>query len=99
MQGKESLEQEADGKSYVGIDVCQDWLDVHILPGGVKLRVQNNAQGHRLLKRRLMPHDVALIAIEALVPLMALVPVSVKCSTLAERAKETELRISSVPAP
>jgi transposase len=64
MQGKESSEQET-GKSYVGIDVCQDWLDVHVLPAAITWRVQNTAQGHRLLKRRLEDRGVDLIAIEA----------------------------------
>jgi len=65
MQGKESSEQETNGKSYVGIDVCQDWLDIHILPARVTWRVHNTNQGHRLLKRRLEQHAVDLIAIEA----------------------------------
>jgi len=64
MQGKESSEQETS-KSYVGIDVCQDWLDIHILPAGVTWRVPNTDQGHRQLKRRLEQYAVDLIAIEA----------------------------------
>ena len=69
MQGQESSgqssEQETSGKSYVGIDVCQDWLDIHILPAATTLRVANSEQGHRLLKRRLEAHEVELTAIEA----------------------------------
>jgi transposase len=65
MQGKESSEQEANGKSYVGIDVCQSWLDIHILPGDIALRVPNTDQGHRQLKRRLKRDNVELITIEA----------------------------------
>ena len=65
MQGKESSEQKPSGKSYVGIDVCQDWLDIHVLPAEIGFRVPNTDQGHRLLKRRLDGHDVALITIEA----------------------------------
>jgi transposase len=58
-------EQETRGESYVGIDVCESWLDVHILPAAKSFRVANTAQGHRQLKRRLKPHEAALIAIEA----------------------------------
>lgn len=65
MQGKESSEQETNGKSYVGIDVCQSWLDIHILPAAKTFRLPNTDQGHRLLKRKLEGHDVELIAIEA----------------------------------
>ena len=65
MQGKESSEQRADGKSYVGIDVCQSWLDIHILPADIAFRVPNTDQGHHQLKRRLKAHHVALIVIEA----------------------------------
>lgn len=65
MQGKDVSEQEAQGKSSVGIDVCEAWLDVHILPAGESFRVANTGPGHRRLKRRLAPHDVALIAVEA----------------------------------
>src|ERR1700758_4871212 len=38
MQGKEASEQETRAKSNVGIDVSQDWLDVHVLPAGEALR-------------------------------------------------------------
>ncbi len=64
MQGKESSEQETS-KSYVGIDVCQDWLDIHVLPAGTAWRVENNNQGHRALKRRLAALEVDLVTIEA----------------------------------
>jgi transposase len=65
MQGKEPSEQETNGKSYVGIDVCQSWLDIHVLPAAITLRVPNTDQGHRALKRRLKAHEVELIAVEA----------------------------------
>ena len=65
MQGKDVSEQETMGKSNVGIDVCQSWLDVHILPSGVAFRIPNSSQGHRQLKRRLKDYDVALIVVEA----------------------------------
>lgn len=65
MQGKESSEQETNGQSYVGIDVCQEWLDIHVLPAGIAWRVPNTAEGHRLLKRRLAQYGVELIALEA----------------------------------
>lgn len=65
MQGKESSEQETGGKSNVGIDVCEAWLDVHILPAKEAFRVANTSQGHRQLKRRLRRFDVGLVVIEA----------------------------------
>jgi len=65
MQGKDVSEQETRGQSYVGIDVCKSWLDVHILPAEQAFRVPNTSPGHRTLKRRLERYDVGLIAIEA----------------------------------
>jgi len=65
MQGKESSEQETSDGSYVGIDVSQSWLDVHILPANVAFRVPNSSQGHHQLKRRLDGYRVRLIALEA----------------------------------
>src|SRR5215210_2778083 len=65
MQGKEPSEQKTERQSNAGIDVCKNWLDAHLVPQGWSLRVSNDAQGHRQLKRWLMKHDVRLIAIEA----------------------------------
>src|SRR5260370_30489121 len=65
MQGKDVSEQEPKGKSSVGIDVCEAWLDVHVLPCRQAFRLPNTAEGHRVLKRRLKGHDVGLIVIEA----------------------------------
>ena len=44
MQGKEVSEQETEGEAYVGIDVCESWLDVHVLPAGKAFRVANTSQ-------------------------------------------------------
>jgi transposase len=65
MQGKEVSEQGSRVRYYVGIDVCESWLDVPILPDEVAFRVANTGAGHRLLKRRLRGLDVELIVIEA----------------------------------
>jgi transposase len=65
MQGKESSEQKTECKSSAGIDVCKNWLDAHVVPQGSSLRVSNDAQGHRQLKRWLAKNHVRLIAIEA----------------------------------
>jgi len=65
MQGKESSEQETAGKSNVGIDVSKSWLDIHVLPSTVTLRVPNTGHGLRKLKRWLARFDVALIVVEA----------------------------------
>ena len=65
MQGKDVSEQETKGESSVGIDVCEAWLDIHILPAEQAFRVPNSHQGHRTLKRRLERYDLGLIVIEA----------------------------------
>jgi transposase len=65
MQGKEASEQETKAKCTVGIDVSKDWLDVHVLPGGERLRVPNTSTGLRQLKRWLGRFDVALVVVEA----------------------------------
>jgi hypothetical protein len=65
MQGKEASEQETKVKSSVGIDVSKDWLDVHILPCGKRLRMANTADGIRRLKRCLMRFDLGLVVCEA----------------------------------
>ena len=65
MQGKELSEQQTQSNSSVGIDVCEAWLDVHLLPSGEAFRVANTAQGHRQLKRRLKVYRVERIVIEA----------------------------------
>lgn len=65
MQGKDVSEGKSRGKSYVGIEVCESWLDVHLLPGEVSFRVVNTKHGHRQLQRRIETYDVDLIVIEA----------------------------------
>jgi transposase len=65
MQGKEASEQETKAKSNVGIDVSKDWLDVHVLPADVRLRVPNTSEGIRQLKCWLMRFDLALVVVEA----------------------------------
>jgi transposase len=65
MQGKEASEQETKAKSNVGIDVGKCWLDVYVTPGGEHRRFANDCAGIRQLKRWLLRHDIALVAIEA----------------------------------
>jgi len=65
MQGKEASEQETKAKSNVGIDVSKDWLDVHVLPADQRLRVPNDCQGFRQLKRWLKHFELALVVVEA----------------------------------
>ena len=65
MQGKDRSEQETKTKSTVGIDVCKLWLDIHILPSEEAFRVPNTKAGSNEIIRRLVHHDVQLIAIEA----------------------------------
>jgi transposase len=60
MQGKVSLEDSAAIRVYVGIDVCKDWLDVHVHPTGQAFRVPNTREGLKQLKRRLAGLHVGL---------------------------------------
>ncbi len=50
---------------FVGIDVSQDWLDVHLHPLREELRVANTAAGWRELADRLAVHPNAKVAAEA----------------------------------
>ena len=72
-RGKVSPETSAENRVYVGIvlearlrhDVCKDWLDIFIHPIGQKLRVANNRDGLKRLKRELASYEVVLIVLEA----------------------------------
>ena len=50
---------------FVGIDVSQDWLDVHILPWRRRLRTANTSEGWRALLEVLADHPQARVAVEA----------------------------------
>jgi len=65
MQGKTSPERSAETRVYVGIDVCKDWLDVHLHPLGQQRRVANTPEGLKALKRWIATRPVALIVMEA----------------------------------
>lgn len=64
MQGKEASEQETV-KYSAGIDVGKNWLDAHIVPVDISLRVANSREGIRKLKRWLMRIKPDLVAVEA----------------------------------
>lgn len=64
MQGQEATEVSSGQKSNIGIDVSKDWLDVHVLPSGEHFRVSNDAQGQRLIKRRIAGLEIACVAVE-----------------------------------
>ncbi|MBC2804356.1 IS110 family transposase, partial [Rhizobium ruizarguesonis] len=70
MQGKVSSERTAMATVYVGIDVCKEWLDIHLHPLGRSFRVTNDTAGLRRLKRELdaldqMPRSALHIVMEA----------------------------------
>lgn len=65
MQGKEQLKAKTDTQVYIGIDICKDWMDVHIHPHGIDLRISNNKTGHKQLNAKLKKLDVGLIVMEA----------------------------------
>ena len=65
MQGKDVSEQVAEAQVSAGVDVGKAWLDAHVLPLGESLRVANDRQGIRQLKRWLRRCEVRLVAVEA----------------------------------
>lgn len=64
MQGKAMPEPNAT-PVYAGVDVCKEWLDVHLHPSGLTLRVSNDRFGLRRLKTVLCGLPVARIVMEA----------------------------------
>ena len=65
MQGKAMPDQIARTQFYAGVDVCKDWLDVHLHPLGESRRFTNDADGAARLKRLCRKHGVAKIVMEA----------------------------------
>lgn len=65
MQGQIQPEARSASPVYVGIDVCKDRLDVHLHPMGRRLRVANDRDGIKRLKRELARHPVAGVVMEA----------------------------------
>jgi transposase len=65
MQGKVTSEHCALSDVAVGIDVCKEWLDIHILPANSVLRVPNTKKGHKQLFATLKPLLVRIVVIEA----------------------------------
>lgn len=65
MQGKAMPDQTAQTQFYAGVDVCKDWLDVHVHPLGESRRFANDAGGVAILKRLCRKHGVAKIVMEA----------------------------------
>ena len=64
MQGKTSPERSATAV-YVGVDVCKAWLDIYLHPVNRRLKVANDRDGLRRLKRELSGFTVALVVMEA----------------------------------
>lgn len=50
---------------FVGIDVSKEWLDVHVLPSGESVRVENDGSGIDRLKERLAGLAPERVALEA----------------------------------
>jgi transposase len=65
MQGKIPSEQSAEIEVYAGVDVCKDWLDVHLHPVGQTFRVANTPPGLKAFRRRMAGMRIALIVMEA----------------------------------
>jgi transposase len=64
MQVQTVSNQRTDEKPTAGIDVGQEWLDVHLLPASVSSRFRNTAHGVRQLKRFVKSHSIELAVIE-----------------------------------
>ena len=65
MQGKVMSQDNASIIHDVGIDVCKDWLDVHILPADVAERFPNTRKGHQAVIKLLKRHTIRRILMEA----------------------------------
>jgi transposase len=65
MQGKVMSEHSASHDVGVGIDVCKEWLDIHILPAGAVLRFSNTKKGRKQLLCALKPLGVRIVVVEA----------------------------------
>lgn len=65
MQGKEIAKTSIGAEVTAGIDVCKDWLDVHIHPAEIVFRVPNTKQGLKTLKSKFVKHGVELAVMEA----------------------------------
>jgi transposase len=52
-------------KTWIGIDVSQDQLDVSVLPQGINLQQPNTAEGVQALIQQLKPFSVTLVAVES----------------------------------
>jgi transposase len=65
MQGKVMSEHSASSEVAVGIDVCKEWLDIHILPVNTVLRVPNSKKGFKLLRVTLEPLRIQVVVMEA----------------------------------
>lgn len=65
MQGKVMSKDNASITHDVGIDVCKDWLDLHILPADIAERFPNTKKGHQALIRFLKRQSIRRILMEA----------------------------------
>lgn len=55
----------ADYKSYIGVDVSKNWLDVHVNPGAEAFRVEYTSAGLDELVARLSDRSDGLVVLEA----------------------------------
>lgn len=50
---------------FVGVDVAKDWLDVHLLPTGIRQRFANTPEGHEQLLALLADQPLERVILEA----------------------------------
>lgn len=65
MQDLEFSGPKTDPAVYIGIDVSKRMLDVYIHPTGERLRVSNDASGHKQLTQRCLTKAAKLVIVEA----------------------------------
>ena len=52
-------------KTWIGIDVSQDLLDIHVLPQGLILQQSNNEAGIQVLIEQLLPLSPTMVVVES----------------------------------
>lgn len=72
----------SDTSTWVGIDICQAFLDVHILPTGERHRYENTTVGIKQLITRLKPLSVSRVVYEATGGLERLLAASLQAESI-----------------
>lgn len=52
-------------KNYAGVDICEEFLDIFLIPDNIYQRLNNNTQGITDAINLMKQHDISLVAMEA----------------------------------